>query len=211
MKRSLLLFSLLPLFALAQSPQLSKWSVGVMVSPDAYLKSSESNGNISLHDFSIGLTTQRNLGMWLTLKLGLQHSRADYVAFNDCGDCGNVPNPYICWKMLNLQERGINIPLLLRLDGFRRRLSPHIDAGLTLVHNAVTHADGSGSNLTIQQSTIAHGLIGLGVNHDLSERVNLSITPTLRHSFFDWRGVPPSNLMFSLIVELTYRLPRKSN
>ncbi|MGC1391470.1 MAG: outer membrane beta-barrel protein [Bacteroidales bacterium] len=208
---TILLLSTLTILCQTNSKNSGKWEVGVTIAPDIYFNSesfslTEETGFYSIEasgfNFTSGLIGEWSFNSKFDIVSGINYSRKDFSGRYYCNVCEFLTIP----EREPMNVRLVEIPVFVRYNIFDKKFGVHIEAGITSGYLTNTINSSYTGTLSANKFQLS-GLIGLGINHDLSQRINLSLSSDFRQSFTNL--LVGSNLKFrcvGFITGITYKI-----
>jgi len=207
----ILLLSTLTILCQTNSENKSNWKVGVTISPDLYFNSksfslTEETGFGSIEpsgsNFTSGLVGEWSFNSNFDIGSGVNYSRKDFSARYYCNVCDFLTTP----SREPIKVRFVEIPVFVRYNIFDKQFGVHVEAGINSGY--LTNTINSSYTGTISANRFQlSGLVGLGINLDLGQRINLSLSSDFRQSFTNL--LVGSDLKFrsvGFITGLTYKI-----
>jgi hypothetical protein len=207
----ILFLSTLTVLCQTNSENKGKWKVGVTISPDTYFDSKSFSltketgfGSVdaSSSNFTSGLVGEWSFNSRFDIGSGINYSRKDLSGRYYCNVCEFLIIP----SREPLKVRFVEIPVFVRYHILDKQFGVHIEAGINsgyLLNTISSTYTGALSANNFQLS----GLVGLGINLDLGQRINLSLTSDFKQSFTTL--LVGSNLKYrslGFITGITYKI-----
>jgi hypothetical protein len=183
----IMLTSTLTVLCQTNTENKGKLRVGVTISPDTYFNSksfslTQETGFGSLDasgfNFTSGLVGEWSFSSNIELGSGINYSRKDFSGIYYCNVCEFFTTPL----REPIKVRFVEIPAFFRYNIFDKQLGVHVEAGLTggyLINTISSTYTGTLASNKFQLS----GQVGIGINIDLGQRINLSLSSDIRRSF----------------------------
>jgi hypothetical protein len=161
--------------------------VGLTISPDIYFNSksislSKTTGfgsiDASQSNFTTGLIGEWSFSSNFDIGSGINYSRKDFSGTFYCTVCEFLLAP----QPEPIKVRFVEIPIFVRYYIFNKQFDVHVEAGITsgyLVNTINSSYTGTLSANKFQLS----GQVGLGIDLDLGQRINLFLSSDFRQSF----------------------------
>jgi hypothetical protein len=206
---SFLILSSLTGFCQDKVNNKGNWNFGIAFSPDIYFNSksiytgSESGYHLDPSGFSFtsGIVGLYSFESKFDIGSGINYSQKAFSGTYYCSVCDFLIAP----KPEPISQQFIEIPLFVRYNILDKKFGVHADAGLTsgyLINNIDTQYEGT---LTCNRFQF-NGQIGLGMNLNLGQRVNLILSSAYNHPFTSFSKGANSNFSFvSIETGFTYR------
>lgn len=177
-----------------------------MVSPDVFLNKHKTSGEQFYLNYTMGIGVHRNISQRAELFTGVNYAQKHLTDWTGPGPIivcktsgegtsgltGFAPMP------VHVKRVSIEVPLMIRYRFLKKRLTPHADAGFTVMAQTFS-LSGWWAH--------AHMQLGAGVNYDISKHINLSFTPTLRTMLFGSGMAEPVSI--GMIAAGSYRFSRR--
>jgi Outer membrane protein beta-barrel domain len=208
---TILLLSTLTILCQTNLESNGKWKVGVTIAPDIFFNSgsfslTEETGFSSIEasgfNFTSGLIGEWSFNSKFDIVSGVNYSRKDFSGRYYCNVCEFFTIPQR--EPINVQF--VEIPVILRYNIYNKQFGVHIEAGITSGYLTNTISSSYTGTLSSNKFQLS-GLIGLGINRDLGQRINLSLSSDFRQSFTNL--LVGSNLKFrsvGFITGITYKI-----
>jgi hypothetical protein len=183
----ILFLSTLTVLCQNNSENKGKWKVGLTISPDIYFNAksislTETTGFGSIDpsesNFTSGLIGEWSFNSNFDISSGINYSRKDFSGTFYCTVCEFLIAP----QPEPIKVRFVEIPIFIRYHIFDKQFDVYIEAGITSGHliNAIKPTyTGTLSANKFQLS----GQVGLGIDLDLGQRINLFLSSDFRQSF----------------------------
>jgi hypothetical protein len=208
---TLLLLSTLAILCQSNSESNGKWKVGVTIAPDIYFNSgsfslTEETGFSSIEasgfNFTSGLIGEWSFNSKFDIVSEINYSRKDFSGRYYCTVCEFFTIP----QREPITVRFVEIPVFVRYNIFNKQIGVHVEVGITSGYLTNTISSSYTGTLSTNEFQLS-GLIGLGINRDLGQRINLSLSSDFRQSFTNL--LVGSNLKFrsvGFITGITYKI-----
>lgn len=207
----ILLLSTLTVLCQTNSENKGKWKVGVTISPDISLNSksfslTEETGfgsiDASGSNFTSGLVATWSFNSNFDFGSGINYSLKDFSGIYYCTVCEFLTTP----GREPIKVRFVEIPVFVRYNIFDKQFGVYVEAGITSGYLINTISPTYTGTLSANKFQLS-GLAGLGINLDLGQRINISLSSDFRQSFTNL--LVGSNLKFrsvGFMTGITYKI-----
>ena len=224
----LLLVILLSLTATSQTEKdkPDKWKIGLTMSPDIYLNSTSltvGDGTWGYNlkptgfNYTIGFNAQLIIKPKLAIGTGITYSQKKFLGHYYCHVC----DPFFPTYEL-MKQRFIEIPLFVRYNIIDKKFGFHLETGLIngfLTNDIKPKFEGAvlfGPPFRdgwYTREFLLSAQFGIGVNLDLNQRINVSLTNSYRHSLTDFSESDKNFKFRSLgfVAGVVYRIKNNKN
>jgi hypothetical protein len=169
------------------------WKIGINFTPGIFLNatSNMNNGIIgytvepSGFAFSTGLTGYMTLKPKLDFGTGLLYSQKDYTLQSYCYVCEYIVDP----PPEPVNEKFIEIPVLLRYYFFDRKFDMHVETGITGGY-LINDLERNSEEEIFTSKFLLSGQLGFGFSIDLGQNFNLGWTAIYKQTLTNFSAHP---------------------
>jgi len=191
-----------------------KWKIGITMSPDIFLNSTSlTTGELSGYDlklsgfhYTIGFIGLLAIKPKLYIGTGISFSQKDFSGTYYCHVCD-----FISQGPETIKQRFIEIPLFVRYNIVDKKFGFHVETGFIngfLVKDLKPKFEEPLST----KKYLLSGQFGLGIDIDLGQRINISLTSTYKHSITNFSDTDEFKFRsFGFMVGVVYRIKNSKN